>query len=62
MAQVRLRHYLRGRRRLSLRHLSGSEHPLMMQGNFSIYFDPRVRHTTSVVASYDLDGVCLATR
>ena len=47
---------------LSLRDLGDSYHPLMEPGLFSVFHDARVCHTDSVEASFDLDGICLATR
>lgn len=47
---------------LSLNDLGQSAHPLLEPGDFSIFSDPNVSHTTMVERSYDLDGVCLATR
>ena len=48
---------MQGRNPLSLHNLGQSNHPLMLEGDFSIYNDPLVAHTSSVTTSFDLDGV-----
>ncbi len=50
---------------LSLHDLAASDHPTMVDGNFSIFNDPRVSVVSSqsgITADYDTDGVVLTSR
>ena len=54
--------HLRMTCRISLRDLASSTHPLLTQGNFSLFNDRYVSETDDVSFTPDMDGICLLSR
>ena len=47
---------------LTLSLLATSTHPLMEEGQFSLFNDDRVAHTTDVETDVEIDGIILISR
>ena len=51
--------HLRMANRISLHDLASSPHPLLMQGDSSIFNDHTVTETANVSYTVDMDGICI---
>ena len=48
--------------RIPLHDLAAFPHPLLLEGDFSIFNDPAVAETDDVSYCVDMDGICLLSR